>query len=259
MMRSVQLAPQAIARTIDHALLHPTLTDHEVEEGLSLVGRLQVGAACVRPDSVKLASELLEGTGSLVCTVVGFPQGTVTTSTKLHETDQAISQGAREVDVVVNLGKLKSAEFSYVENELRQLCKHCHQRGVLMKIIFETDYLVEGEIATLSQIGREVEADFLKTSTGFGFVRAADGRYSSRGATVEHLRLMRLHGGPEIGLKASGGIRNLTDYLLMVEAGATRIGTSATLSILEQAKRSADLGGSDGLEPGHTEEGGPAY
>jgi deoxyribose-phosphate aldolase len=226
-----------LAKTIDHALLHPTMTDSEIVSGLALAGRLKVAAACVKPYSVAVARDVLSDSGVLICAVVGFPHGSSTTTIKVAEAEEAVREGAREIDVVVNVGKVLGGDWEYVTNEIRAVndavVKH---GGDALKVIFENDFLEDKHIVHLCRICSALGVAFVKTSTGFGFVKQPGGLlYACRGATVPHLRLMRANVGPIVHVKAAGGIRTLDELLLAMALGATRIGTSATEAILDEA------------------------
>jgi deoxyribose-phosphate aldolase len=227
-----------IAGMIDHALLHPTLTDTEVRTGCNLARSYAVASACVRPCDVPLAAECLSGSAVAVGTVIGFPHGASATEIKRLETAQACREGATEIDVVINIGKALSGDWPYIENELRAITAETHQHGALLKVIFETDFLTDDPAKIrLCQICDLVGADFVKTSTGFGFVRQPDGRFLSTGATSHDIALMRAHTSPRMRIKASGGIRSLDELLAMRALGASRCGTSSTARILDEFRR----------------------
>ncbi|MEX0642128.1 MAG: deoxyribose-phosphate aldolase [Pirellulales bacterium] len=231
----------SIARLIDHALLHPTLTDGQLREGCQLANRLHVASVCIKPYAVALAVEMLAGSGTSVCTVIGFPHGSAATEAKQFETHLACEQGAREVDMVVNIGKVLGLEWSFVEADIRAVVAAAHEHGALAKVIFENEYLPADRLKIeLCRICSRVGADFVKTSTGFGFVNRPDGGMAPIGATDHDLKLMRAHTDPRVGLKASGGVRNYQDALRVIALGATRIGTSSTAAIVAgQAGESA--------------------
>lgn len=224
-----------LARMIDHALLHPTLTDSQLLGGLALVRRCGCATACVKPYAVPMAVEALLGSAIGVCAVVGFPHGNSHIALKVTETDRAVAEGATEIDVVVNIGKVLGGDWDYVTEELREVNTICQARCAVLKVIFENDYLQESHIVRLCEICTELGVAYVKTSTGFGFVKRAAGGFDYRGATDDHLRLMRRHSGPNVQLKAAGGIRTLDDALRVRLLGATRIGTSSTEAILAEA------------------------
>jgi deoxyribose-phosphate aldolase len=224
----------SMSRLIDHALLHPTLTDEQMREGCRLAARLHVASACVKPYAVPLAAEILSGSGVAVCTVIGFPHGSPATEVKCFESELACRQGATELDMVVNVGKVLGRDWSFVEADIRAVVEVAHRRGALAKVIFENEYLPTDDLKIeLCRICSRVGADFVKTSTGFGFVSRTGGGMAAIGATDHDLRLMRAHADPAVGLKASGGVRSYADALRVVALGATRIGTSSTEAILE--------------------------
>lgn len=224
-----------LARMIDHSLLHPTLTDAEVQAGCELARDYGVATACVKPYSIRQALELLAGTDVMVCAVIGFPHGNSTTGIKVVEAEAAALAGAREIDMVVNIGKVKGGDWACVAREVRLINEAVVAAGSILKVIFENDYLESGEIIRLCEICTQADVAFVKTSTGYGFVRGADGKYSYAGATHEHLRLMRKHTAARIQIKAAGGVRTLDDLLAVRELGVTRVGATATKAILHEA------------------------
>ncbi|KAI0802881.1 hypothetical protein GGR55DRAFT_401494 [Xylaria sp. FL0064] len=224
-----------IAKAIDHSLLHPTLTDSEIFAGLELAKRLKVAAACVKPYSVPVARDVLADTCVQICAVVGFPHGSSTTHTKVLEAEEALAEGAREIDVVVNVGKVLGADWEYVANEIRAVNDAVVKRGAILKVIFENDFLQDEHIVRLCRICAAISVAFVKTSTGYGFVKQPSGLYAYRGATVRHLRLMKANVGPNVHIKAAGGIRTLDELLVAMSVGASRIGASATEAIIEEA------------------------
>ncbi len=229
---------QSIAKMIDHSLLHPTMTDQELINGCLLAARHQVASVCIKPYAVPLAREILDGSGVAVGAVVGFPHGNSRLAIKLQETDLAIADGAAEVDMVVNIGKVLSQDWDYVSEEIRQVNALVVSRGALLKVIFETDYLSEDSYKIkLCEICSQHAAAFVKTSTGYGFVKRENGFYSYIGATDHDLALMRKYSDPSIQIKASGGVRTLDDLLRVKALGVTRIGATATESILAEAKK----------------------
>ena len=228
---------QSIAKMIDHSLLHPTLGTREVRLGCELAGRLGVATACVKPYSATLARQVLAGSGVGVCAVVAFPHGNSTTEIKQKETEKALDDGATEIDVVVNIGEVLGGEWGYVEEELRRVNTTVVNRGALLKVIFENDYLQESHILRLCEICSRLSVAFVKTSTGYGFVKRENGMYSYAGATDHHLRLMRAHTPPNVGIKAAGGVRTLDDLLRVRSLGVSRIGATATEQILAEATR----------------------
>jgi deoxyribose-phosphate aldolase len=227
-----------LAGMIDHALLHPTMTDTELRAGCELAARYKVASVCIKPYAVRSAVELLKGSAVAVGTVIGFPHGSNATEIKRQETEAACRDGATEIDMVINVGKALSGDFDYVERDIRAVVEETHRHAALVKVILETDFLPDDEIKIqLCEICAKANADFVKTSTGFGFVKQADGGYNSKGATAHDLTLMRAHTPPAVQVKASGGIRNLDDLILARDLGATRCGTSATAALLDEFRR----------------------
>lgn len=232
----VKVSLPILASLIDHSLLHPTLTDADISAGLLLSKKHSVASACVKPYSVPLATKLLAGSPVKVCSVIGFPHGNSTAATKITETVEALDAGATEIDMVVNIGKVLSGEWHYVEHEVNAINRIVTSRGGILKVIFENDYLEEEHIRKLCQICTEFDVAFVKTSTGYGFVKQDNGMYSYKGATVPHLKLMRECAGPNVQIKAAGGVRTLDDFLFVLSLGVTRVGASATEAILDEAR-----------------------
>jgi deoxyribose-phosphate aldolase len=227
-----------LARMIDHALLHPTLTDAELRQGCTLAAHFGVASVCIKPYAVPDAAAWLAGTVVRVGTVIGFPHGSHTTGSKVDETENACTEGAAEIDVVVNVGKVLGGDWDYVSREVTALREVTRRHGAALKVIFENDYLpADTHKIRLCEICSAAGVDFVKTSTGYGFVRGADGQYATAGATEHDLKLMRRHAAPAVGVKAAGGIRTLDDLLRVRSWGVTRIGTSATATLLEEARQ----------------------
>jgi len=224
-----------LAKMIDHSLLHPTMSDADVREGCELSRDYGVATACVKPYSIRLALDILAGTDVLACAVIGFPHGNSTTGIKVVEAEAAALAGAREIDMVVNIGKVKGGDWDYVRREIHLINQATLAAGSILKVIFENDYLAHEEIIRLCEICSEVDVAFVKTSTGYGFVKGADGKYSYAGATHEHLKLMRKHTSAHIQIKAAGGVRTLDDLLAVREIGVTRVGATATKTMLNEA------------------------
>ncbi len=225
-----------IANMIDHALLHPTLTDAELRAGCELALQYDVASVCVKPYAVRITTEFLAGSNIRVGTVIGFPHGNSATRIKVAETEQACQDGAVEIDMVINIGKVLSDDWAYVRAEIQAIHAVCRTHGALLKVIFENDFLPDTtRKIKLCQLCTEIGVEFVKTSTGFGFVKGKDGNYSYDGATVEDLRLMLAHVGPHVRVKASGGIRTLDELLLVREMGVSRVGTSSTAAIMAEA------------------------
>jgi deoxyribose-phosphate aldolase len=216
-------AGENLARIIDHALLAPALAERELDAGCRLAVHYRVASVCVVPYFLPRCVELLRGSGVKPTTTVGFPHGANATSIKQAEAEQALDQGAEELDVVVNIGKVAGGDFAYVRAELSLLVQAVHARGRKIKVIFENAYLDQGQKIALCRVCGDLGVDWAKTSTGFG----------PSGATVEDVLLMRAHCPREVEIKASGGIKDRAGALAMQRAGATRIGTSRTREILE--------------------------
>jgi deoxyribose-phosphate aldolase len=228
---------RALAQMIDHSLLHPTMTDKDIRAGCELARRFQVATACVKPYSIPLAKEILAGSGVGICPVIGFPHGNSTTAIKVKEAEEAAVAGGSEIDMVINIGKALGGDWAYVTSEIRAINDAVVTNGAILKVIFENDYLHETQIIKLCEICSEIGVAFVKTSTGYGFVKQENGMYSYKGATIEHLKLMRQHCPPSIRIKAAGGVRTLDEFLLVRSLGVARVGASATQSILEEAQR----------------------
>jgi deoxyribose-phosphate aldolase len=236
---------EQLAKMIDHSLLHPTMTDRDLEEGCELAVRYGVVSVCIKPHAVKRAAELLQGSGVLVGTVVGFPHGNACTESKRCETELACRDGAVEIDMVLNIGKALSGDWDYVERDVKAVCDEAHQRGAKVKVIFENDYLAQGGAGLssddlkrrLCQLCERAGADWVKTSTGYGFVKQADGSYNYRGATEHDLALMRASCSPRVQVKAAGGVRDLDGLIKVRDLGATRCGATATAAMLDEYRR----------------------
>lgn len=210
---------------IDHTLLKPDATAAQVERLCEEARLHRFAAVCINPVYVRLAAEMLEGSGVVVCAVVAFPLGASSTVVKVAEAEQAMADGASELDMVLYIGALKAGDHDAVRQDIAALATACHAGGALLKVIIEAVLLDEHEKVAACQLSQAAGADFVKTSTGF----------AGGGATVDDVRLMRQTVGSEMGVKAAGGIRSYADALAMVEAGATRIGASAGVHIVEQA------------------------
>ena len=225
-----------LAKMIDHSILHPALTDADLEKECRVAVKYDVASVCVKPWMVKKAAELLKGTDVLNGCVIGFPAGNSTIEVKVFETETACRDGAVEIDMVINIGKALSGDWDYVEKEIDAVTKACHANGAIVKVIFETDYITRYEDKIrLCEICTRVGADYVKTSSGFGFVKDQDGRFFYTGATIHDLKLMRKHSGPEVKVKAAGGVRTLDQLIAVREAGCARCGASATAAIMEEA------------------------
>ena len=235
-----------LAKMIDHSLLHPTMTDQELEEGCTIAAKYQVASVCIKPYYVKRAAELLKDTGVLVGAVVGFPSGGSTTESKRYETELACRDGAVEIDMVINIGKALSGDWTYVENDIRVVCDEAHKHGAIVKVIFENDFLPSDEIKIkLCQICEKAGADYVKTSTGYGFVKQPDGKYNYKGATEHDLALMRKHCSAKVKVKAAGGVRDLDGLIKVRDLGGDRCGASATVAMLDEYRKRAASGQSE--------------
>ena len=230
-----------LAKMIDHSLLHPTMTDDDIRAGLLLSRRYNVATACIKPYSIPLAKEVLRGSDVGICPVIGFPAGNSTTKIKCAEADEACqsigSDFKAEIDMVVNIGKVLGGDWLYVKEEIKAVHDVIASHGAILKVIFENDYLPVTEISKLCHICTELKVEFVKTSTGYGFVKQQNGFYNYKGATDEHLRLMRQESGRGVQIKAAGGVRTLDDLLRVRSLGVTRIGATATEAMLEEAKK----------------------
>jgi deoxyribose-phosphate aldolase len=217
------------AGLIDHTLLKPEASRDEIRKLCQEAARFGFASVCINPWNVPLAAEMLRGTAVKVCTVVGFPLGATLPQVKIHEAEEAIKLGAQEIDMVINIGALKSGQDDVVESDIRGVVEASHRGGAICKVILETALLTIEEKVRGSVACKKAGADFVKTSTGF----------STAGATAEDVALMRAVVGSEIGVKAAGGVRSFEDLKKMVCAGAARIGASASVKIMEQAAGAA--------------------
>ena len=208
------------ASMIDHTLLKADATRSQIEKLCSEASEFEFASVCVNPTWVKYSAELLKDSKVKVCTVIGFPLGASTSEVKAFETKNAIANGAEEIDMVINIGALKNQEFDLVREDIKQVVDAAN--GTLVKVIIETCLLSDEEKVKACELSVEAGADFVKTSTGF----------STGGATAQDVALMRKTVGPTVGVKASGGVRNLQDMQKMIEAGATRIGASSGVAII---------------------------
>lgn len=210
-------------RYIDHTLLKPEATITQIEKLCAEASEYKFYSVCVNSYYVKKCVSLLQGSGVHICTVVGFPLGASTMETKRFEAMKAVAEGATEIDMVMNNSAVKSGDWQYVQDDMASLAQVCHQQGAILKVILETCLLTEEEKRKACEIAKRANVDFVKTSTGF----------STGGATIEDVRLMRSIVGDKMGVKASGGIRNAEVALEMIKAGATRLGTSASVEIVK--------------------------
>jgi deoxyribose-phosphate aldolase len=213
----------SLAGMIDHTLLKPDATPDQIAQLCFEARKHNFASVCINPAWVKLSAELLQGSPVKVCTVIGFPLGASAPEVKVYETQKAIEQGATEIDMVINIGALKARDLELVAKDIRGVVQAAHARGALVKVIIEAALLTDEEKTIACLLSKEAEADFVKTSTGF----------ASGGATVHDVALMRRVVGPEMGVKAAGGVRTYEDAEAMVKAGATRIGASAGVKIIQ--------------------------
>ncbi|WP_448334408.1 deoxyribose-phosphate aldolase [Bellilinea sp.] len=217
---------EQLAKVIDHSLLRPELTSQEVIEGCQLAARYHVATVCVKPCHVRLAAEQLKDSDVLVSTVIGFPHGSSVTEIKVAEAQRAMDDGAVELDMVLNIGELRSGNDDFVFQDIKAVCDVAHARGVKVKVILENAYLTDEQKVRGCQLAEKAGADWVKTSTGF----------APGGATLEDLRLMRRSVSEKVQIKAAGGVRTLDALLAVIEAGVTRCGATATAKILDDFK-----------------------
>jgi deoxyribose-phosphate aldolase len=222
--------PVDLAKYIDHTLLKPDATQEEIDTMCDEAMEYGFASVCINPTWVKRAAEKLRGSDVVVCTVIGFPLGANTAEIKAMEARRALREGAREVDMVINVGALKSGQHEFVRQDIEKVVDAAHEGGAIAKVILETALLTDEEKVIASALSKQAKADFVKTSTGFG----------GGGATVYDVALMRETVGPDMGVKASGGVRTLEDAEDMIAAGATRIGASAGVQILSGAEGDGD-------------------
>jgi deoxyribose-phosphate aldolase len=215
-----------IASLIDHAVLKPEATYEDLKSEAAVAIKYNVASLCVKPCYVAEAKELLSGTKVLVCTVMGFPHGSNTTGTKLSEASEAIQNGAKELDMVINIAKLVSGDYEYVKKDIKAIADITHANACILKVILETALLNEELIKTASRLSEEAGADFIKTSTGF----------NGRGASLGDIETMKNSVSQKVKIKASGGIKNFEQAVAFAEVGCTRLGTSSTLEIMGENK-----------------------
>jgi len=227
-LNSKTITYDQLAKVIDHSLLRPELTDQDVIDGCELAAKYHTATVCVKPCHVKLATAVLKGTDVKVSTVVGFPHGSNLTATKVAEAQAAMDEGAVELDMVLNIGLLRSGCADEVSADIQAVCEVAHARGAKVKVIFENAYLNDDQKILACHLSEAAGADWVKTSTGF----------APGGATLEDLRLMRANVGEKVQVKAAGGVRTLDALLAVIDTGATRCGATATAAILDEfAKR----------------------
>ena len=221
-----KVTAKEIAKMIDHSLLKPEMTRQEVVGGCLLAKEYDCATVCVKPCDVVLAEETLRGSDVLVSTVIGFPHGSNLTAVKLVETEIAIAQGCKELDMVLNIGRLKSGDYDLVEEDIRAVCETAHRHGVIVKVIFENFYLSDEEKKVACELSERAGADFVKTSTG----------YAGGGATIHDLKLMRANCSESVAIKAAGGVRTLDAALAVRAVGCVRFGATTTKKIVEDAR-----------------------
>src|SRR5262245_39714656 len=220
-----------IAKMLDHSLLQQTLTDADLEQGCRVARAYDVASVCIKPYAVRLAAAVLAGSSVAVGTTIGFPHGGHVTAVKVAEAERAMDDGARELDMVANVGKVLGKDWRYVSDDVRAVVEAAHRRGALVKVIFENCFLADEHKGQLCRLCGEVGADFVKTSTGYG-----DG-----GATDDDLRLMRRCSPPHVQVKAAGGVRTFERLLAVRALGVTRVGATASKAILDECRRQLGL------------------
>ncbi|KAG8969924.1 hypothetical protein FRC05_000775 [Tulasnella sp. 425] len=217
------------------------MTDDDVRQGLKVARKYNhlgyseygMATACVKPYSIPMAVEELQGSSVLICPVIGFPHGNSTTVVKVFEAEEAVKAGGKEIDMVINVGKALGGDWDYVEDEVRQINDAVTKRGAILK----NDYLKDEHVIKLCEICSKIGVAFIKTSTGYGFVKQPNGLYTYSGATLHHLRLMREHAAPSVQIKAAGGVRTLDDLLKVRAIGVTRVGATAGPAMLAEAEK----------------------
>jgi deoxyribose-phosphate aldolase len=224
---------EELAKMIDHSLLQPTLTDTDMAEGCKLALEYNVASVCIKPYAVPLANKLLGGSTVVVSTVIGFPHGGHVTAIKVAEAQRAMDDGATELDMVINIGKALSKDWNYVKEDVQAVVEAAHKRNAKVKVIFENCFLPNEHKEKLCTICGEVRADWVKTSTGYG----------STGATIDDLKLMRRCSPPHVQIKAAGGVRSYETLLAVREIGVSRVGATATKTILDECKARLAAGG----------------
>jgi deoxyribose-phosphate aldolase len=227
-----------LAKMIDHSILHPTMTDEDLRRECAVAMKYEVVSVCVKPYAVKQAVEWLKGSDVLVGCVIGFPAGNSAIAVKVFEAENACKDGAVEIDMVINIGKALQGDWKYLTEEIQSVTQACHTYRSIVKVIFETDYVTrEADIVKLCKICTQVGADYVKTSSGFGFVKQSNGDYNYQGATIPLLELMKRSIGPKVKVKAAGGVRTLDQLLAVQAAGCSRCGATATTLMLDEASQ----------------------
>lgn len=221
---------EQVAKTIDHSILKPDFTYADVEAGAALALKYNTASYCIRPMDVAVAAKALAGSTVNVCTVIGFPHGSSTSATKVFETNDAIANGATEIDMVLNISALLSKDFDFVEQDIRGVVQAAHAKGASVKVIFETAFLNDEQIIKACELTEKAGGDYVKTSTGF----------ASEGATTHNVALMKKTVGDRLKVKSSGGVRTLDQLIDYMDLGVTRSGCSATAQVLEEFLQKAE-------------------
>ena len=245
-LNSKTITYEQLAKTIDHSLLRPELTEADVIAGCELAHKYHAATVCVKPTHVKLAAEVLKDSDVIVSTVVGFPHGSNRTEVKVMEANLAMDDGALELDMVLNIGQLRTGKYDFVRDDIKTVCDAARARGAKVKVILENAYLTDDEKVTACKLCEEAGADWVKTSTGF----------APSGATLEDLRLMRATVSEKVQVKAAGGVCTLDAILPVIDVGCTRVGATATAVILDEFER---RGGSGQVEAGDFPENTTGY
>jgi deoxyribose-phosphate aldolase len=240
-LNSKTITYKQLAKVIDHSLLKPELTEEDVVAGCELAHKYHAATVCVKPTHVKLAAEVLKDSDVIVSTVVGFPHGSNRTEIKVLEAELAMDDGAFELDMVLNIGQLRSGKLDFVRKDIKAVCDAAHTRGAKVKVILENAYLTDEEKVTACKLCEEAGADWVKTSTGF----------APGGATLEDLKLMRETVSEKVQVKAAGGVRTLDSILPVIDIGCTRVGATATAVILDEFER---RGGTEKVSPANFPE-----
>ncbi|HEY1173589.1 MAG TPA: deoxyribose-phosphate aldolase [Verrucomicrobiae bacterium] len=236
---------EELAKMIDHSLLHPTMTDQELEDGCKLAAKYGVASVCIKPYAVKQAVQWLKGSDVIVGAVIGFPHGNACTESKRYETELACKDGAKEIDMVINIGKALSGDWAYVEKDIKAVCDEAKKHGARVKVIFENDYLTKGGAGLssdefkqkLCQLSERAGVAWVKTSSGYGFVKQADGSYNYKGATEHDLALMRANVSAAVQVKAAGGVRDLDGLIKVRDLGGSRCGATATAAMMDDYRK----------------------
>ncbi len=226
-LNSKTITYEQLAKVIDHSLLRPELTEAELISWCELAAKYHTATVCVKPCHAKLAKLILKDSDVIVSAVVGFPHGSNLTSIKVSEAMLAMDDGALELDMVLNIGELRSGNLDYVRDDIHAVCEIAHARGVKVKVIFENAYLNDEQKVAACKLAESAGADWIKTSTGF----------APSGATIEDLKLMRANVSEKVQVKAAGGVRSLDSLLAVIDAGVTRCGATATAAILDEFKK----------------------